>query len=57
MNFYYKTETTARLGDIVATCRFGQCKVVQLSEGEILCENILTKETSWEITNDCDLIS
>jgi hypothetical protein len=57
MNFYHKTQIFAKIGDVVATCRFGQCKVIQINSGEILCENIFTKEQSWQITNDCDLIN
>lgn len=58
MNFYYKTETPPKISDTVATCRFGQCKVIDIdtNNGYTLCRNIFTSEESWEITSDCDLI-
>ena len=57
MNYnYYESTESAQPGDIIATCRFGQCEVIELADGLILVQNILTKELAHEFTCDCDLI-
>jgi len=58
-NCYFKTNAVALLGDIIATGSMGQCKVIDRLEGgcTLHVENLMTKETAYVYTSDCDLIS
>lgn len=53
---YFKTEQIAKVGDIIATCRHGNCKILEVGNGELIVENIFTKEISAELTSDCDFL-
>ena len=53
---YFKSDIDAKIGDMVATGSFGQCRVIGFLDGEMEVENIFTKERGFVFSDDCDLI-
>jgi hypothetical protein len=56
-NCYFKTKIAPKIGDLVATGGMGQCKVIDITPGEICVENVITAEIASVFIDDCDLIS
>lgn len=55
---YYRSSDSPRIGDTVATPRFGTCKVLSLNprKGLFTVRSIMTGEKDFQIISECDLI-
>ena len=52
MNTYFRSEETARPGDLISTGRFGQCYILEITEGTALVANQHTAEETCVIIGD-----
>lgn len=54
---YYKSEQVAKIGDLIATCRYGHCRIISFVDGGTAeAKNILTDEIFHVFVDECDYI-
>lgn len=54
---YFKSEQIPEVDDIIATCRHGQCRILEITpEAMLRVENIYTNEEFFEYPDECDYL-
>lgn len=54
---YYNSEQMAKIGDLIATCRFGQCKILSfIDQNTAEVQNVYTTEIFQVYIDECDYL-